>query len=107
MPQVPTLVGRVLASQAESRAGCGGRISLLIPFLLVLKSSQDPTCLALLEFSILVTLDGEHPATRDKIIDIFEFPHIEEIKKLRGLANSCTQPFLLGKIPWQTDVVHP
>ncbi len=75
MPEAPPLVRCQLAGKAEARAGRGGRIRLLVPFLPVLEASQRPSRLALLENAILVALDGQDPSACDVVagFDLAEF----------------------------------
>ena len=43
-------------------------ISLQAPYLFVLETSQNPSCLAFVELAVLVTFDGEHPSSCDVVL---------------------------------------
>ena len=56
--KMPSRGSTLLARKAKTRAGGGGRISLLVKPLFILKATQNPTSLALDKCAILVTLEG-------------------------------------------------
>ena len=66
--QIINVVGGKLTTQAETRPGGRWRIGLLILFLLVLKSSEDPTSLNLVELPVLVKFDCQDPSACDKVL---------------------------------------
>ena len=79
---VPTLAGSRVATHPKS-GSCGSRrFCLLIFLLLVLETSQYPSCLFCLEeVTLFVCLDGEHPSP-SHIISRLNLPHVDEIKNL-------------------------
>ena len=78
---VPNLVGCHLATHPKS-GSCGSKgIRLLIFFLLVLKTSQYPSCFCLGEVTLFLSFDGEHPSS-GHMSSRFDLPQVNKIKNL-------------------------
>ncbi len=67
MPEGPAAVSGKLTCQATTRAGCGGRVCLLIPLLFVLETAKHPASFALLEVALFVPFDRQDPSSSDKV----------------------------------------
>ena len=47
----------------------------------VLKTTQHPACLALLELAISIPLNGQHPSAGDKVLRL-ELPDVDKVKDI-------------------------
>ena len=78
MEEVPVVIGCSLARHPEAWSGGRRRVSLLAHLLIVLKTLDDPSCLARQELSIVVSLDSQDPTSLDKVPNKM-FPHVNAI----------------------------
>ena len=67
MEQIPIIVSSTLGNQPKSIASSSRTVSLLLPGMLVLEPTTDPSRLELRKEPVFVNLDGQNPATSKEI----------------------------------------
>ena len=67
MQQIPQGSGSLLTDKAETIPRSSGRISLLFPTILILKTPTDPSSLKFGEITVLIHFEGKNPTARTVI----------------------------------------
>ena len=78
MEEVPVAIGCKLARHPEAWSGGRRRVNLLVHLLFVLKTLENPSCVALQELSVFISLQGKDPTSLDKVPGRM-FSHVDEI----------------------------
>ena len=81
MADRPPIGSSILAKKSQSRSRRSRAVRLLSILLAVLKTTQHPACLALLELAISIPFNSKNPSAGDKVLG-FELPDVDKVKDI-------------------------
>jgi len=75
----PTFICSFWAGETKTWPSASRAVNLLVPFLLVLETSEYPSCLAFLERAVSRSFYGKYPSSRNKVSGLL-FPGVNQVE---------------------------